>query len=347
MDATPLHNLRRTSFVAPVAAFLLLAATSVAAAADAPAGIPFGVNMEAALAKAQLQPRVTVVVFSAQWCPWCTRMQTGAFADPRILALAARFHWVKIDIDLDPEVAMRYGVRGVPHTVLLNVRGQPLASRAGYMTAEVLLPMLQEFVDKAAAQGEGEDIVTAVEAVKKLAAGGPRPADMTATLTAAVRILARPDRAARAELIEGLRGVGADAWPTLMSLMSSDRLDVRAAAHGALASVTLAELPFDAFAKPGVRLKQLAAWRTWMDANYAPGKLSPVPAPLPPRKDDVPNVAPQNRPQPLEPARPDAPAAAPKQPVEQPPAERPPQPREKPPLRPLPEPGPIVPSDQA
>jgi len=56
---------------------------------------------------------LVIVDFTAKWCAPCQRMLPeleGAAAE-----LAGQAMFVKVDIDASPDVAMRYGVQGIPN----------------------------------------------------------------------------------------------------------------------------------------------------------------------------------------------------------------------------------------
>jgi thioredoxin 1 len=70
-----------------------------------------------------------LVDFSAVWCGPCKML------DPIVKQLAEEWDGkvkiVKLDVDNNPELAMRYQVMGVP-TLMLFVKGEPLERVTGY-----------------------------------------------------------------------------------------------------------------------------------------------------------------------------------------------------------------------
>lgn len=61
---------------------------------------------------------LVVVDFTAKWCGPCQRMapELSAAAEE----LAGQVTVVKVDVDQSPEVAMRYGVQGIPNLTFLK-----------------------------------------------------------------------------------------------------------------------------------------------------------------------------------------------------------------------------------
>lgn len=77
------------------------------------------------------------------WAPWCVPCKTMT---PLAEALAADFaestHFVKVDIDAAPELAARFGVRGVP-TFLRLENGSETARLTGLTTRTRLAALFE------------------------------------------------------------------------------------------------------------------------------------------------------------------------------------------------------------
>ncbi|MBG0784208.1 MAG: thioredoxin [Anaerolineaceae bacterium] len=79
--------------------------------------------------------RPVLVEFGAPWCGPCKIME------PVLVEMSADFagrvDFLTVDVDQSPELAMQYGVMGVP-TVILFRDGQPLQRMTGYKPRKVL-----------------------------------------------------------------------------------------------------------------------------------------------------------------------------------------------------------------
>lgn len=78
------------------------------------------------------------------WAPWCgpCRMAAPAVAETAAAA-QGRALVLKLNTDEHPEVAARFGVRGIPNFVVL-VRGRVVHQQAGVVSADVMLRWLTE-----------------------------------------------------------------------------------------------------------------------------------------------------------------------------------------------------------
>ncbi|MBN2146189.1 MAG: thioredoxin [Anaerolineales bacterium] len=91
-----------------------------------------------------LQSTLPVMVdFTAVWCGPCKML------DPVVKQLAqewaGRVRVAKLDVDNNSNLAMQYGVMGVP-TLMLFVRGQPVQRITGYMPKNKILDRFGEHI---------------------------------------------------------------------------------------------------------------------------------------------------------------------------------------------------------
>ncbi len=77
-----------------------------------------------------------MVDFTAVWCGPCKML------DPVVTQLAAEWNGkvkaVKVDVDENPDLAMQYGVMGVPG-LMLFVNGEPKARLVGYQPKDRII----------------------------------------------------------------------------------------------------------------------------------------------------------------------------------------------------------------
>lgn len=82
-----------------------------------------------------------LVDFWAVWCGPCKAI--GKHAEELAPEYQGRMKVLKLDVDTSPQIAMDYGIRGVP-TLLIFKGGQVVGQRTGGMT----LPKLRAFIDE-------------------------------------------------------------------------------------------------------------------------------------------------------------------------------------------------------
>jgi thioredoxin 1 len=84
---------------------------------------------------------LVVVDFSAQWCGPCKRMLPELEA--AATELAGKVSVVKVDVDESPEVAMRYGVQGIPNLTFFK-EGKVVDVAVGAMPKAAILSRMQK-----------------------------------------------------------------------------------------------------------------------------------------------------------------------------------------------------------
>jgi thioredoxin 1 len=98
------------------------------------AGLP-ALSPQELEAKIQNSDVPVLVEFGAPWCAPCKQI------DPILLNLAATFagkiEIVTIDVDQSPELAMKFGVMGVP-TLILFQNGDPVKRLTGFRPQKVI-----------------------------------------------------------------------------------------------------------------------------------------------------------------------------------------------------------------
>jgi thioredoxin 1 len=85
-----------------------------------------------------------LVEFYAEWCG--PSKQMAPILDELSEELSPTITIAKADIDLNPQAARRYEVRGTPTMILFN-RAQPVAAKIGSTAKEKVREWLEEFVD--------------------------------------------------------------------------------------------------------------------------------------------------------------------------------------------------------
>ena len=84
------------------------------------------------------RPGLTVIDFWAGWCGPCRAMAPQFEQAAR---LRPGYRLAKVDVDAEPGLAGRFGIRSIPTLVVLR-DGEPLAAQAGVIGAEQLVEAL-------------------------------------------------------------------------------------------------------------------------------------------------------------------------------------------------------------
>lgn len=79
--------------------------------------------------------KMMVIDFTASWCGPCKKMDIDTWDDEKVKVILEDFVFVKIDIDLNKELAFRYNVKSIPNIFILDVNGIEVKSFLGYMSA--------------------------------------------------------------------------------------------------------------------------------------------------------------------------------------------------------------------
>jgi thioredoxin 1 len=78
--------------------------------------------------------------FSAEWCGPC-RMYGPIMEN---LSKEENINVTKVDVDKEPELAMKYGIRSIPTTLIVDDEGVVLKKFIGVQTADQLVRVAEE-----------------------------------------------------------------------------------------------------------------------------------------------------------------------------------------------------------
>jgi thiol-disulfide isomerase/thioredoxin len=110
-----------------------------------PAGIRWMRGLSPAVSQATAGRKMIIVDLVADWCGWCRTMEAQTWSDPVVVAESARFVFLQLDIEKDPDgiaMARRFGVHNLPTTLLLTSGGEEFDRMIGFLPARDFLARL-------------------------------------------------------------------------------------------------------------------------------------------------------------------------------------------------------------
>ena len=84
-----------------------------------------------------------LVEFGATWCQPCKRLEPDL--EKLITVWAGRVRIGKVDVDVDPDLAMRFQIMGVP-TVILYKNGQAVQRITGFLPIQKLIDKFEPYL---------------------------------------------------------------------------------------------------------------------------------------------------------------------------------------------------------
>ncbi|MCM2354186.1 MAG: thioredoxin domain-containing protein [Pseudobdellovibrio sp.] len=89
--------------------------------------------------------KMTLIKFSAPWCPACIRLKSETMNKPAVQALLKKIQFKEINIDLveNEKISDYFGVKAIPTVILLNEQGGEVKRWLDYQPAKSFAPELQ------------------------------------------------------------------------------------------------------------------------------------------------------------------------------------------------------------
>ncbi len=88
-----------------------------------------------------------VLKFSASWCGPC-RAYKPTFDKVSKMDEFGDIEFQELDVDENEDLAVKYGIRGVPSTIFINNKGEMIDRLAGLQTEDALVSKIREVFPK-------------------------------------------------------------------------------------------------------------------------------------------------------------------------------------------------------
>ncbi|MBI4605146.1 MAG: thioredoxin family protein [Planctomycetes bacterium] len=231
---------------------LLVLRRSHAGEADAPAGIPWAKSFAEAREASSKAGKPLLVDFEAEWCGFCKKLDRETYSDERVIRkVRERFLAVKVDVDVEPELAKKHRIEGLPTIVVLSPSGEELQRIQGFRAPELFLKDLDRSAESSASLAKLKDLAAKDPRDSAAQRAYARALFAAGNAGGAVKVLeaargAAPAEAARAGILldlgDALRSGGKlaearDAYRGILAMRPEDSGEARARAFVPLANV--------------------------------------------------------------------------------------------------------------
>jgi thioredoxin len=106
-------------------------------------------DLKFAQSVAQNNKQLILVDFWATWCGPCKQMDADVWSTQQAAIIKQKFVPVKIDIDAERSLAVKYNVRSIPMLILMDHKGEVLHTHVGYSGKEDLLNFISRIPENA------------------------------------------------------------------------------------------------------------------------------------------------------------------------------------------------------
>jgi thiol:disulfide interchange protein len=140
----PVRALKQHSLLIALPAAIALVLVSCAKEKEAQevgGGVKWLASYDEAVRLAESKDKPIMIDFYADWCGWCKRLDKDTYVDAAVESKAADFINLRIDADVEPGLASRFRIRGLPTILFIDPEGDEIHRVVGYRPP-------REFVDE-------------------------------------------------------------------------------------------------------------------------------------------------------------------------------------------------------
>ena len=142
-------------------------------------------DLEQTLKSAKADGKMVFMDIYADWCPPCKMLESDTFTDSAVIKALQDYVLIKVDADVQGEVAAQYGTGSLPTLVVLSSEGMPLLTQPGFQTPQQLLAWM----------GTANDKLAQFKALEAAVAANPKDVDKVFELGTEYALARQSDRA--------------------------------------------------------------------------------------------------------------------------------------------------------
>lgn len=95
-----------------------------------------------AIKKSAEEGKPVLVMFTANWCSWCTKFKKEVLVDASVKAACQNYLFTMVDADQEKVALRKFGVTGLPSFVITNSKEEKLKFEGRYMDAKTFVNWL-------------------------------------------------------------------------------------------------------------------------------------------------------------------------------------------------------------
>ena len=104
-------------------------------------------NMQEAQALSLNENKLILLDFWASWCAPCRKMDDKLWNAPEIATVADKFIPFKVDVDANQDLALQYGIKGIPTVILITANGDVVWEKSDFTNAKIYLDFFKNLPD--------------------------------------------------------------------------------------------------------------------------------------------------------------------------------------------------------